>query len=235
MRPRSQGVVGCRPGRPGLRRVARSFRARWPRAGYWRDGRRRSVVGGCHGGAFLSVRCRVPRVGPPAAAGDPARDADLRTRSPRRASSRTDSSALPRRSTRCTSAVAKRRLGPISSATISTLERCSPSSVSQLRCSMPPGHHDAHALGQAQRHVLGQVTPADDVEERRRLLPFLRRPVLPTPVDGHAELGRRLAFLGVADFGFPGEVPGDGGRVAHCLAPYALGFVPCERRRCVVR
>ena len=46
--------------------------------------RRRSVMGGCHGVAFLSVRCRVPRVGPPAGAGDPARDADLRTKPPRR-------------------------------------------------------------------------------------------------------------------------------------------------------
>jgi hypothetical protein len=38
----------------------------------------------------------------------------------------------------CTSAVAKRRLGATSSATTSTIERFSPASVSQLRCSSRP-------------------------------------------------------------------------------------------------
>ena len=47
-------------------------------------------------------------------------------------------SAGPRRSFLRTSAVAQRRLGPISSATISILERCSPSGVSQERCSRRP-------------------------------------------------------------------------------------------------
>ena len=77
------------------------------------------------------------------------------------------SSALdaPRRSVRWTSAVAKRRLGPTSSAVISTFERWSPSSVSHAALLEPAGHHDPHALGQGQRHVLGQVPPADDVEE----------------------------------------------------------------------
>src|SRR5271166_1475252 len=48
------------------------------------------------------------------------------------------SARADRRSFRWTSAVAKSRLGPISSATISTFERRSPSSVSQLRCSSRP-------------------------------------------------------------------------------------------------
>src|SRR5262249_8233139 len=44
----------------------------------------------------------------------------------------------PRRSFLFTVAVAQRRLGAISSATISTTERFSPCSVSQLRCSSRP-------------------------------------------------------------------------------------------------
>src|SRR5207237_8617862 len=44
----------------------------------------------------------------------------------------------PRRSLRLTCAVAQRRLGPTSSATISTTLRFSPFSVSQLRCSSRP-------------------------------------------------------------------------------------------------
>src|SRR6185369_14773368 len=44
----------------------------------------------------------------------------------------------PRRSFLLTVAVAHRRLGAISSATISTTERFSPCSVSQLRCSSRP-------------------------------------------------------------------------------------------------
>ena len=53
----------------------------------------------------------------------------------------------------------------------------------------PAGHHHPHALGQAQRGVLGQLPPAHHVEERGRLLPLLGLPVLPAPVDGHRRAG----------------------------------------------
>ena len=99
----------------------------------------------------------------------------------------------------------KRR--PISSATISTLERCSPSSALPAALLEAAAHHDAHALGEAERDVLGQVAPAHDVEERGRLVPFLGGPVLPAPIDGHAELSGCLTLSGVTDLGFPVRFP----------------------------
>ena len=124
-------------------------------------------------------------------------------------------SSAPRRSTLCTSAVANRRLGPTSSAVISTLDRWSPSSVSHVRCSSRPVTTTRIPLVRLERHVLGQVPPADDVEERCRLLPFLGRPVLPAAVDRHAQLGGRLALSGVADLRFPGQVADDRRGVRH--------------------
>src|SRR5208283_1738781 len=81
----------------------------------------------------------------------------------------------------------------------------------------PARDYDPHALGQAERHVLGQVAPADDVEERRRLLPLLGRPVLPAAVDGDPQLGRRLTLPRVADLRLAGEVPGDRRCVGHLI------------------
>ena len=42
-------------------------------------------------------------------------------------------------------------------------------------------------------HVLAELGPAGDVEERDVLLPLLGLAVLPAPVDGEAEGGDRLA------------------------------------------
>ena len=96
-------------------------------------------------------------------------------------------------------------LGPTSSAVISTLERCSPSSVSHVRCSSRPVTMTRIPLRQGEGHVLGQVPPADHVEERRRLLPLLRRAVLPAPVDRHPELGRGLTLLRCSGSRVPGS------------------------------
>ena len=79
--------------------------------------------------------------------------------------------------------MAKRRLAPISSATSSTLERVSPVLGLPAALLQVASDHDPRALGQAQRHVLGQVTPADDVEERGGLLPLLGLAVLPPAID----------------------------------------------------
>lgn len=51
----------------------------------------------------------------------------------------------------------------ISSATISTLERCLPSADSQALLEAVVDH-DPHAVGEAEGHALGQVAPADLVE-----------------------------------------------------------------------
>src|SRR5271156_709240 len=59
----------------------------------WRRATTPAEPGPLPGVAFLTVRCCVPRVGPPALAGDPARDAGLRTKLPRRRLTR----APPRR------------------------------------------------------------------------------------------------------------------------------------------
>ena len=80
----------------------------------------------------------------------------------------------------------------------------------------------AHALGEGEGHVLGQIPPAHDVKEGGRLRPLLSAAVLPASVDGHAKLGRRLAFLRVANLGFPGQVAGDRNGVAHGFAPMLL-------------
>src|SRR6185437_14881217 len=82
------------------------------------------------------------------------------------------------------------------------------------------GDDDAHPLGQAQRHVLGQVPPTDYVEERRRLLPFLGRPVLPAPVDSHPELGGRLTLSGIPDLRFPSQIADDRRGVRHCILAF---------------
>ena len=52
-----------------------------------------------------------------------------------------------------------------------------------------PGHHDPGPLLQRLAHVLGQVTPARDVEEGGALLPLLAVAVLPPAVDRHPEGG----------------------------------------------
>ena len=49
----------------------------------------------------------------------------------------------------------------------------------------PPGDHDARPLEEAQRHVLGQIPPADDIKKGGRLLPLLGDPVLPAPSGRH--------------------------------------------------
>jgi len=99
--------------------------------------------------------------------------------------------------TRCTSVVANRREAATSSATISTLDRRSPPSVSQLRCSKTP-ETSTESPWSAEGDVLGQVTPAHDVEEGHRLLPLLGLLVLPPAVDGDGEGGGGLALPGVA-------------------------------------
>src|ERR1700688_3036763 len=47
------------------------------------------------------------------------------------------------------------------------------------------GHDDARAAGETLRRVLGHLTPAHDVEERRGLFPFLGLAILPPPVHSH--------------------------------------------------
>src|SRR5580704_17465295 len=84
----------------------------------------------------------------------------------------------------------------------------------------PAGDDDAHPLGQTERHVLGQVAPTDDVEERRRLLPFLSRPVLPAAIDRHAQLRGRLTLSGVTDLRFPSQVADDRRGVRHCILAF---------------
>jgi len=61
------------------------------------------------------------------------------------------------------------------------------------------GDEHPAALGQAEGHVLGQVPPADDVEEGDRLLPLLGVLVLPPAVDGDGQRRGGLALPGVAD------------------------------------
>ena len=122
--------------------------------------------------------------------------------------------------------------GPTSSATISILNRRSPSSVSQLRCSRRPVTMHPHPLGQAEGHVLGQVPPGDDVEEGGGLLPLVGLPVLPPAVGGHADGAGGLSLAGVADLGVPGQVPDDrrGGGAAHWSVPSCTGVRRRPRR-----
>ena len=98
--------------------------------------------------------------------------------------------AGPRRSFFVIWAVAQRSDGPISSATTSTLERLSPSWVSQLRCSSRPATMTRAPRVIVSLDVLGHLAPAHDVEEGGRLLPLLGLAVLPPPVDGQPEASR---------------------------------------------
>ena len=131
-------------------------------------------------------------------------------------------SLAPRRSLRLTFAVAQRKLGPTSSATISTTLRLSPLSVSQLRCSSRPVTTTREPLPMRLGDVLGHLTPAHDVEEARLLFPFLGLAVLPPAAHGDAEARLGCASGGVTDLGIASEVPDDrDGAVCHGLPPYA--------------
>src|SRR5690606_34919158 len=80
------------------------------------------------------------------------------------------------------------------------------------------GDDDAVTLGDGLRHVVGEVAPADDVEEGGLLLPLVVLHV--APVHGHAQLGEGGTAREVAQLGISGDVPddGDGVSVGHwCL------------------
>jgi hypothetical protein len=57
--------------------------------------------------------------------------------------------------------------------------------------------------------VLGELAPADHVEVRGVLVPFLGLAVLPAPVDRQAEAGRRLPRREEPELRVAGQVPDD--------------------------
>ena len=71
--------------------------------------------------------------------------------------------------------------------------------------------------GEALAHVLRHLAPADDVEERGRLLPLLGLAVLPAAIHSEPEARRRLPGRGEAQLGVPCDVAdeGDGVPVSH--------------------
>src|SRR5205814_5663759 len=73
----------------------------------------------------------------------------------------------------------------------------------------PPGDDDPRAALEGLAHVLGQLPPADHVEEAGRLLPFAAVAVLPAAVDGHAEPGVGLAAGGEPELWVAGDVAHD--------------------------
>src|SRR5205807_7617552 len=85
------------------------------------------------------------------------------------------------------------------------------------------GDEDASALLNGLADVLPHVAPAHDIEEGRRLFPFLGLAVLPAAVDGDTEVRLRLARSGEPQFGVAGDVAHDGHVVAicHLYAPFA--------------
>ena len=98
----------------------------------------------------------------------------------------------------------------------------SPSCAARAGRRPPPG-----SRGQALAHVLGHLPPAHDVEEARRLLPLLGLAVLPAAVDRQAEARGRLAGVGEAQLGVPGDVADQGDAVVVAM----VSFLSSRRAR----
>src|SRR5690606_35743172 len=94
----------------------------------------------------------------------------------------------------------------------------------------PPDHDDPVPLVQGLGSVLGEVTPAVDVEEGRLLL-LLAVLAGPATVGGDTQGGDGCAATGEAEIGVIGEVPDEGDEVGfegHCQlltasSPHASG------------
>ena len=77
--------------------------------------------------------------------------------------------------------------------------------------------------------VLGHLAPADDVEERRRLLPLLGLAVLPAAVDRQPEGGGRLAGRGESQLGVAGDVADERDAVVWHRRPLPAAQSPSRR------